>query len=257
MGFYVYILRCSDGSYYVGHTDDLETRIAQHSQGLIAGYTHTRRPVTLVFADEFATRQEALGRERQIKGWSRAKKEALIGGNWRRLQRLTKAFSGKDVLPVLSAQASISSAFAGVSRTLRLRSGRTGREAPSRGLRVGKLPNEMLARLLARVQRRDPRVVLGPGIGRDAAVIDQGGPKLLVAKSDPITFATALIGHYAVHVNANDVACMGARPAWFLATILLPDRAPPPIAEAIFGQALDACHALGIELVGGHTEITY
>ena len=122
---------------------------------------------------------------------------------------------------------------------------------------VGKLPNDMLAELLARVQRRDPRVIVGPGIGRDAAVIDQGGPRLLVAKSDPITFATDLIGWYAVHINANDVACMGARPAWFLATVLLPQGADPELARSIFDQLLEACRGLGIELVGGHTEITY
>jgi hydrogenase expression/formation protein HypE len=124
-------------------------------------------------------------------------------------------------------------------------------------MQAGKLPNELLARLLAKVKRGDPRVVLGPGIGRDAAVIDHGGPALLVAKADPITFATDLIGWYAVHVNANDVACTGARPAWFMATILLPEGAPPELAETVFGQVTEACEALQIELVGGHTEITY
>jgi hydrogenase maturation factor len=93
---------------------------------------------------------------------------------------------------------------------------------------AGKLPNDLLARLLAKVQPRDPRVVLGPGIGRDAAVIDNGGPKLLVAKTDPITFAIDLIGWYAVHVNANDIACMGARPAWLMTTVLL--KAYPELA---------------------------
>src|SRR2546428_11951096 len=122
---------------------------------------------------------------------------------------------------------------------------------------AGKLPNTMLERLLARVQHRDPRVILGPGIGRDAAVIDTGGPKLLVAKSDPITFATDLIGWYAVHVNANDIACTGAAPSWFLATILLPDGASEEMAEAIFDQIANACEELGVELVGGHTEVTY
>ena len=121
----------------------------------------------------------------------------------------------------------------------------------------GKLPNELLARLLAKVQPRDPRVVLGPGIGRDAAVIDNGGPKLLVAKTDPITFAADLIGWYAVHVNANDIACMGARPAWLMTSVLLPQGAAPELAESIFDQVLEACRTLEIELVGGHTEITY
>ncbi len=122
---------------------------------------------------------------------------------------------------------------------------------------VGKLPNELLARLLAGVQQRDPRVLLGPGVGRDAAVIDAGGERLLVAKSDPITFASDHIGWYAVHVNANDVACMGARPAWFLATLLLPEGAPEEQAAEVFRQVVEACEGLEIELVGGHTEITY
>ena len=122
---------------------------------------------------------------------------------------------------------------------------------------VGKLPNELLARLLGRIQRRDSRVLVGPGVGHDAAVIDAGGDRLLVAKSDPVTFASDNIGWYAVHVNANDVACMGARPQWFLATVLLPEGSPEEQASRVFGQVLEACEALEIELVGGHTEITY
>ena len=121
---------------------------------------------------------------------------------------------------------------------------------------VGKLPNDLLASLLQRVHGRDPRVVIGPGIGRDAAVIDAGGPKLLVATTDPVTFATDMIGWYAVNVNANDIACTGATPAWFLATVLQPEGASTAEAEAIFDQLVSACAKLDIELVGGHTEIT-
>ena len=84
---------------------------------------------------------------------------------------------------------------------------------------VGKLPARQLEKLLARHARQDPRVLVGPGIGEDAAVIDMG-ERCLVAKTDPITFASDEIGWYAVHVNANDVACCGARPRWFLATLL-------------------------------------
>jgi hydrogenase expression/formation protein HypE len=122
---------------------------------------------------------------------------------------------------------------------------------------VGKLPNELLARLLARIRRGDPRVILGPGIGRDAAVINAGGQRLLVAKSDPVTFASDHIGWYAVHINANDIACMGARPAWFLATVLLPRGAPEEQAQQVFDQVLNACAGLEVELVGGHMEITF
>ena len=119
----------------------------------------------------------------------------------------------------------------------------------------GKLPAEMLAQLLEGLPRRDPRVLLGPGIGRDAAVIDFGD-RLLVATTDPITFATAHLGWYAVHVNANDIVCMGARPAWLLATALLPEGAETSLPALIFRQLSEACDHLNIELVGGHTEVT-
>ncbi len=79
--FYVYILKCVDGSYYTGHTDNLESRIVQHASGKGNGYTSTRLPLELVFTADFETRADALERERQIKGWSRRKKEALIAGN--------------------------------------------------------------------------------------------------------------------------------------------------------------------------------
>ncbi len=87
--FYLYILKCSDGSYYTGHTDDLGKRLAEHGEGYCE-YTAKRLPVELVFSDEFTTREDAFGRERQIKGWSRKKKEALIEGNWDKLKKLAK-----------------------------------------------------------------------------------------------------------------------------------------------------------------------
>lgn len=90
MSFYAYILRCVDHSYYVGHTDDLERRMAQHEAGEIPGHTQTRLPVRLVFSQEFPTRAEALAAERQLKGWSRAKKEAMIAGNWERVSILAR-----------------------------------------------------------------------------------------------------------------------------------------------------------------------
>jgi hydrogenase maturation factor len=122
---------------------------------------------------------------------------------------------------------------------------------------LGKLPADVLARLLAACAPSDPRVIVGPGIGLDAAVIDLGD-RLLVAKTDPITFATDSIGWYAVQVNANDIATTGAAPRWFMATVLLPEsRANEQLAEEIFAQIHAACAAIGVSLVGGHTEITY
>ena len=122
---------------------------------------------------------------------------------------------------------------------------------------LGKLPAEHLARLLARYAPSDERVILGPGVGRDAAVISFGD-RYLVAKTDPITFASDEIGWYAVHVNANDVACTGATVRWFLATLLLPEaRTDEALVDTIFDQIARACAELGVELVGGHTEITH
>ena len=92
--FFVYMLRCADGSYYLGHTDEIERRIAQHQAGEIEGYTHERRPVELVWSQETATREEALVAERQLKGWSRAKKEALIAGDWERVSELARPRAG-------------------------------------------------------------------------------------------------------------------------------------------------------------------
>jgi putative endonuclease len=89
MSFWVYIIRCSDGSYYTGHTDNLEGRIAQHSSGAIPScYTFSRRPLECVFSQDFPTREEALASEQQIKGWGRKKKEAMICGDWAEVSRL-------------------------------------------------------------------------------------------------------------------------------------------------------------------------
>lgn len=123
-------------------------------------------------------------------------------------------------------------------------------------LPIGKLPTPLLRRFLGKIRTQDEQVVLGPSIGEDVAVIRLGN-KLLVAKTDPITFATDLIGWYAVHINANDIATMGVKPRWFLATILLPEQSTPKEAETIFDQILSACNSLEITLVGGHTEITH
>lgn len=127
----------------------------------------------------------------------------------------------------------------------------------TRLLSVGKLPAELLESLLQRYGGRDPRLVVGPKAGEDAAVI-AFGDRYLLAKTDPITFATDEIGWYAVNVNANDIAVMGGRPYWFLATVLLPaGRATLEMADAIFAQIHAACGELGIALAGGHTEVTY
>ncbi len=120
----------------------------------------------------------------------------------------------------------------------------------------GKLPPDLLARVLEQMPQRDDRLLIGPRVGEDAAIIDMGD-RLLVAKADPITFATDAIGYYAVNVNANDIAAMGGTPRWFLATLLLPEtETTEGLVDTIFNQLRDACEALNITLAGGHTEIT-
>ena len=120
----------------------------------------------------------------------------------------------------------------------------------------GKWPAEDLARLLqAYASVPSPHVKVGPAIGVDAAVVRVGNADLVVA-TDPITFATDQIGWYAVTVNANDVAVCGAAPRFFLAAVLLPVDAGPETAKAIFAGLADACKAMDVLLVGGHTERT-
>ena len=122
-------------------------------------------------------------------------------------------------------------------------------------LRPGKLPNSLLKQMLKGLRVDDPRVLIGPGVGEDAAHISFGGVTL-IAKADPVTFATDLIGWYAVNVNANDVAASGGTPRWFLATVLLPEGIDSGGAAAIFNQVKEAADELGVEVIGGHTEVT-
>jgi hydrogenase expression/formation protein HypE len=123
-------------------------------------------------------------------------------------------------------------------------------------LPLGKLRPALLTDLFARHVTPDPRVVVGPRVGEDAAVLDMGD-RYLVATTDPITFVTEDLGWYAVVVNANDLAVRGAAPRWFLATCLLPEgRTTESEVTALFAQLGAACQAQGVALVGGHTEVT-
>jgi len=123
-------------------------------------------------------------------------------------------------------------------------------------LPTGKLPPDLLQAVLDKHVAHDPRVIVGPRLGEDAAVIDLGD-RYLVAAADPITFATDDLGWYALHVNANDVVVRGATPRWFLATVLLPAGATDDDrVRTLFAQLGEACEALEVALVGGHTEVT-
>ncbi|MBI5875055.1 MAG: GIY-YIG nuclease family protein [Deltaproteobacteria bacterium] len=90
--YYIYILQCSDGSYYTGVTNNVERRLYEHKEGLIEGcYTHNKRPLKLMYVKEFGDIVEAISREKQIKGWTRRKKEALIAGDFEKLVELSKS----------------------------------------------------------------------------------------------------------------------------------------------------------------------
>ena len=122
---------------------------------------------------------------------------------------------------------------------------------------LGKLKHDYLAKLLSNIEIQDSRVIMGSKIGEDAAVIDIPGKNYLVAKTDPITFATDEIGYYAVIVNVNDLVCTGAKPKWFQSTILLPENlTTTKIVEKIFSNIHNTCKSMGITVVGGHVEIT-
>lgn len=190
MTFWTYILRCSDGSYYTGHTDDLERRIAQHQSGELSGYTRTRLPVALVWSQDFGSREEALVSEQRIKPWSRAKKEALISGDWDALKRAAMPPSER---------------LARIEPAPRLRSGRTdmsgGRTAPDRVAASSKpfvpseveghLHSEGPSRSSARTATPSPVIVLvrpqlGENIGKAArAMLNFGLTEMrLVAPRD-------------------------------------------------------------------------
>jgi len=123
-------------------------------------------------------------------------------------------------------------------------------------LPAGKLPPEILQKFLSSLPAGDASVMIGGGIGEDAAVLDAGGEDLLVAKTDPITFAGADAGRYLLAVNGNDLAATGAEPRWLLVTALLPEGAGEAEAEELLAGVRDACAGSGVALVGGHTEIT-
>ncbi|MCY3692640.1 MAG: AIR synthase family protein [Chloroflexota bacterium] len=122
-------------------------------------------------------------------------------------------------------------------------------------MKPGKLPPDLLAELLPNAGTHDSRVLVGPAVGEDCAVVEMGD-RLLVAKSDPITFAAERVGWYAVQVNANDIACAGAEPKWFLPTLLLPAHFTPDDVRAIFLDISNACSELGAAIIGGHSEVT-
>jgi len=123
-------------------------------------------------------------------------------------------------------------------------------------LPAGKLPVDLLRKLIGEIHIEDSSVIVGPGVGMDCTVID-AGPKYLVLKTDPITFTATNIGWYAVNICANDIATTGATPRWFMATILLPEfQTTTELIEQIQSQIIHSCREINVTFLGGHTEIT-
>ncbi|HEX8450300.1 MAG TPA: GIY-YIG nuclease family protein, partial [Allosphingosinicella sp.] len=180
MSFWTYILRCSNGIYYTGHTDDIDRRIAEHQSGAVKGYTYDKRPVELMWAEEFSTRAEALEAELRVKSWSRAKKEALIAGDWKRL-------SDAAIPPAERAER----VSASLDRAPRLRSGRTDGDAASSSVRVERSRDTPSSEAENRPRTTAPAIVLvrpqlGENIGKAArAMLNFGLTDLrLVAPRD-------------------------------------------------------------------------
>ena len=125
-----------------------------------------------------------------------------------------------------------------------------------RSFRTGKIPVDALIRTVLRYKGSpDSAVILGSSIGEDAALVSFQG-KVLVFTTDPVTGTASDIGWLAVHINANDVACRGARPRWFLCDLLLPEKSNASTVESIMRRIDAAAKDLGVAVVGGHTEIT-
>ena len=123
-------------------------------------------------------------------------------------------------------------------------------------LSPGKLPNDLLENFLDGFDFHDPSVLIHAGVGEDAAAVDIDEEEVLVIKSDPITFATDAIGHYAVLINANDIATTGAIPRWFLTTLLFPSGVTASFIRQVMHELESVCRRWSITLCGGHTEIT-
>ncbi|MDF1591431.1 MAG: HAD-IA family hydrolase [Desulfobacterales bacterium] len=127
---------------------------------------------------------------------------------------------------------------------------------PGLPLSIGKLPNELLGEFLGKVASRDPAILIHPGIGEDTTAVDVQKEEVVVLKSDPITFVTDSIGRFAVLINANDIATSGARPRWFLTSLLFPCGTTASQIWQVMHELKTVCQQWGILLCGGHTEVT-
>ncbi len=237
MTFWAYMLRCNDGTYYTGHTDDLERRIAQHQTGAIKGYTHDKRPLEYVWSQEFETRAEALATEMKVKPWSKAKKEALIAGDWARM---------KIASAPPSERAARRDTSTSLGETPRLRSGRTEGEdirtftppppiivlvRPQLGENIGKAARAMLNFGLTEMRLVSPR----DGWPNPSAGPAASGADIVLAQAqvfDSVAAATADCQHvYATTVRKRGVTKPVVTPEGAAHAI----RAAPGRSAILFG----------------------
>lgn len=242
MSFAVYILRCADNSYYTGHTDDLERRLAQHQSGTIRGYTFDRRPVELMWADHLPTREEALASEMRIKRWSRAKKEAWIAKDWSRLGTASAPPSERH------ARASASP-----GRVPRLRTGRADTNIssdcpppaivlvrPQLGQNIGKAARAMLNFGLTDLRLVAPRDGWpNPEAGPSASGADEvlGGARLFATVAEAVADCS--------HVYASTVRRRG---------LAMPVLSPEQMGAAIVASAAPSAILFGPERAGLETD---
>ncbi len=253
MDFYAYLLRCADGTYYAGHTDDLDTRIGEHQSGALPGYTQSRLPVELVWADRFPDRDSAFAAERQIKGWSRAKKEALIRGDRAAVRRLASRAVLRDAASSGSAAPQDERSQAGLSSHAHPEEGPSEGEGPSRrtapaivlvrpqlGENIGKAARAMLKfglTDLRLVSPRDgwPNPAAGPAASGADVVLEQA------RVFDSVAEAVA----DCVHVYATTVRKRG---------LVLPVVTPEEAAREMHGQAGRSAILFGAERSGLETD---
>ena len=239
MTFWTYMFRCADGTYYTGHTDDLERRVGQHHSGAYKGYTFERRPLELVWTEEFQTREEALATELRIKPWSRAKKEALIARDWERLKRFSA--------PPSERQDRADSASASLGNAPRLRSGRTDEDhaepvapapppviilvRPQLGENIGKAARAMLNFGLTEMRLVAPR----DGWPNPSAGPAASGADIVLERAqvfDTLAEAVADCGHvYATTVRKRGVTKPVVTPEQAAAEI----HAAPTRSAILFG----------------------
>ena len=242
MSFWAYLLHCADRTYYTGHTDDLEKRVGQHQQGVMRGYTHSRRPVELVWAEAFPTRDEAKAAELKVKNWSRAKKEALIARDWDRLKRASVPPSERA-----ARQAAASDTSASLGAAPRLRSGmRTGITIapppaiilcrPQLGENIGKAARAMLNFGLTDLRLVAPR---DGWPNPDAGPAASGADEVLAGARVYATLAEAVAD--CTHIYATTVRRRG---------VTKPVLTPEAAAHAIHADAGQSALVFGAERSG-------